>query len=508
MWTGGGGMSSAASRTTSDGGGNQTADAEVGRTQRFRLATAVRQRFDQVFPTHWSSLLAQVAVGSFIVLVLSGIYLEFFFDPSMADTVYNGPYENLHGVGMTHAFQSTLAITFEHRGGLFIRQLHNWASSLFIASLLASLVVKFFIGAFRKPRHTVWMVSVGLLFVAVMGAFTGLLLPDDMLSGTSLRMTSGYILSIPVVGTWLHWMVFGGEFPGTQVLPLMHVAHLLIPVAIVGLFVLRARLLRKHGYPQAAGEGRTETNVVGLRGRAYAIRSAAMYAVTIGVLGVMAAVFQVNPVWQYGPADPADVSAGSTSPWFFGWVDGAVRLMPAWEIHLGNYTIPPWFWPSMVFLPLSFIAFAVYPLVEARFTRDTAEHHLVQRPRDVPVRTSLGMLVATFYACLQLAAATDVIAFTFNLSADAVYWGARIAIFVLPGCAYWVTYRICLGLQRSDRTVLEHGVETGNIRRMPNGAFIEVHHPLGGVDEHDHPIPLPYKGTPVPKRMNQLKAAH
>jgi ubiquinol-cytochrome c reductase cytochrome b subunit len=451
-------MSSVTMPTTSSGGG-----------ERVSLAAAVRTRLHTVQPKHWTLLLAQVAAGSVIVLVLSGIYLELFYDPSMAETVYTGPYENLQGVAVSHAYNSTLAISFEVRGGLLVRQMHNWASSLFIASLLANLVIAFFTGAFRRPRRTLWVVGVLLLFVGVMTAFTGVLLPDDLLSGTSLRMISGYLLSIPVIGTWLHWMLFGGEFPGTEVIPRLHVAHLVLPVVIGALFALRAALVARHGHPQYAGRGRSEGNVVGVRVLpGFAARSAVQFAAMVGVLAVMGALLQANPVWLYGPSNPAHVSGGSTSPWYFGWVDGAVRLWPAWEIRLGDHTIPAWFWPSMVFLPLSFVALALYPFLESR---GAAQHHLLQRPRDVPARTALGVLVVTFYACLQIAAATDIISFTFDLSTDAVFWAGRIGVFVLPVIAYSVTHRICLGLQLSDRAVLDHGIETGIIRRSLHGGF-------------------------------------
>jgi ubiquinol-cytochrome c reductase cytochrome b subunit len=468
----------------------------------------VRARLGAVRPRHWSVLFGQVAVSSFVVLVLSGLYLELFFDPSMAPTVYDGPYENLRGVPMSHAYQSALAISFEVRGGLFVRQLHSWASSLFLASLLASLVIAFFSGAFRRPRRGIWVVGVLLLLVGVLAAFTGALLPDDLLSGTSLRMISGYLLSIPLAGTWLHWMLFGGEFPGTEVIPRLHVAHLVLPLVIAGLFRLRAALVARHGHPQHPGPGRSERAVVGVRVLpGHATRSAALFAATVGVLAAMGALLQANPVWTYGPANPAHVSAGSTSPWYFGWVDGAVRLWPAWEIRLGEHTIPPWFWPSMVFLPLSFLLLALYPALEARFTRDTGPHHLLQRARDVPARTALGVLVITFYGCLQLAAATDVLALTFHLSSDAVFWAARIGVFVLPALAHWVTYRVCLGLQRSDREVLQHGIGTGLVRRLPHGGYVEEHRPLAGLDERGRPVRLEYAGAPVPKRVNQLPAA-
>lgn len=455
----------------------------------------------KVFPTHWTLLLAELALYSLIVLMVSGVYLALFFEPSMAEVVYDGPVDNLRGVPVSAAYASALDISFEVRGGLFVRQVHNWAASVFIASLLAALVARFFTGAFRRPRRAVWTVGALLLFTGVFAAFTGVLLLDDLLSGTSLRMISGYLLAVPVVGSWLHWMLFGGEFAGTEIVPRLYLVHLLLAGVVVALVAAGVVLVRRHGHPQFR---RTERNVVGVRVPGAATRAAALFAVTAGVLVVMAGAFQVNPVWLYGPANPANVSAGATPPWYFGWVDGAVRLWPAWEIHLGPYTIPPWFWPSMVFLPLSFVVLALYPRLERRVTRDDALHHLLQRPRDVPARTSLGVMVATFYGCLQLAAAIDILAFHFQLSSDALLWVCRVAVVVAPPLAYLATYRLCLGLQQSDRHVLEHGIETGVVRRLPHGEFVEVHHPLGGLDEHGRPVPLEYRGVPVPKRMNQL----
>jgi ubiquinol-cytochrome c reductase cytochrome b subunit len=448
--------------------------------ERFGLAAAVRGRFDAVSPRHWSVLLGQVTTGSFVVLALSRLFLEIYYDPSMAATVYDGPYTDLRGVAVSHAYDSSLAIAFEVRGGLFVQQLNSWAASLLIASLLATLAVAFFTGGFRRPRRAIWVVHVLLLFTGVMTAFTGVLLSDDLLSGTSLRMISGYLLSIPVIGTWLHWALFGGEFPGTEVIPRLHVAHLVLILVVAALLALRAVLVARVGHAQFPGRGRSERTVVGERmlpGRS--TRSAAMLAATVGVLAMMAALFQINPIWTYGPANPAHVSGGSTSPWYFGWVDGAVRLWPAWEIRLGDYTIPAWFWPSMVFLPLTFVALALYPALEARFTRDGSAHNLLQRPRAVPNRTALGAAVLAFYGCLQLAAATDIISFTFRLDTDAVFWAGRIGVFVLPAAAWWVTHRLCLGLQQSDRAALDHGIETGVVRRLPTGGFVGAHRPVG-----------------------------
>jgi ubiquinol-cytochrome c reductase cytochrome b subunit len=97
----------------------------------------------------------------------------------------------------------------------------------------------------------------------------------------------------------------------------------------------------------------------------------------------------------------------------------------------------------------------------------------------------------------MLSASNDLIAYFFDISLNATTWAGRIRVLVVPPIAYYVTYRTCIGLQRSDRAVLEHGIETGNIRRLPRGEFIEVHQPLNGVDAHGHPIPL---ATRAPRR--------
>jgi len=149
----------------------------------------------------------------------------------------------------------------------------------------------------------------------------------------------------------------------------------------------------------------------------------------------------------------------------------------------------------------------LYPWIETAFTKDKAVHNLLQRPRDVPVRTSLGAAFLAFYIINLMNGANDLFAFKLDISLNVLTWVGRVGSIVLPVIVYVITYRVCLGLQHGDRAVLEHGVETGIIKRLPSGEFIEVHQPLGPVDDHGHPIPLAYQGAPVPKRMNQLGSA-
>jgi ubiquinol-cytochrome c reductase cytochrome b subunit len=491
---------------TGPAGGARVGAALDGLDQRYHPAAGLRRQFNKVFPTHWSFMLGEVALYSFVVLLLSGVYLALFFDPSMEEVVYDGPFENLRGIHMSRAYESALAITFEVRGGLFIRQVHHWAALLFLAAMVVHMCRTFFTGAFRKPREATWVIGVLMLFTGFFAGFTGYSLPDDLLSGTGLRIASGFTLSIPVVGTWAHWMLFRSEFPGTEVIPLLYITHvLLIPATLLALVSLHLGLVWYQKHTQFPGRGRTEGNVVGVRILpAFAVKAGAFFAVTAGVLATMGGLFQINPIWNFGPYNPAHVSAGSQPDWYVLFTEGMLRIFPPWDIYLGDYNIPPAFWASPLFLPVLYVLAGAYPWIEKRFTKDDARHNLLQRPRDVPVRTALGVMAISFYAVLVLCGSNDLIAYFFDVSLNATTWAGRIGVLVVPPIAYWVTYRICIGLQRSDRAVLEHGIETGIIRRLPHGGFIEVHQPLGGVDDHGHPVPLEYQGAPVPKRMNQL----
>jgi ubiquinol-cytochrome c reductase cytochrome b subunit len=476
---------------------------------RYHLSGGIRRQLNKVFPTHWSFLLGEIALYSFIVLLLSGTYLALFFDPSMAHVTYQGSFDNLRGLGMSRAYESTLYITFDVRGGLFVRQVHHWSALLFMLALTIHMFRTFFTGAFRRPREVNWIIGI-LIFM--MGCFEGLFgysLPDDLLSGAGMRITSGLLMSFPVVGTWIHCLLFGSEFPGTELIPRIYTLHvLLIPGILLALIGVHVGLVWYQKHTQFPGVRRKETNVVGVRIMpVFALKAGGFMAVVVGVTALLGGLFQINPVWNFGPFSPAQVSAGTVPDWYMGWTDGLLRMWPAWEVYLGNYTIPAPFFPFMMGLPLLTAVAGAYPWIERKFTKDYAHHNLLQRPRDVPVRTSLGAMAITFFMVSLLSAANDVLAEKFDISLNATTWMGRIGLLVLPPLAYVITYRLCLGLQRSDRMVLEHGVETGIIKRLPHGEFIEIHQPLAGVDEHGHPIPLEYQGTPVPKKMNKLGSA-
>jgi ubiquinol-cytochrome c reductase cytochrome b subunit len=476
---------------------------------RLIVAGPLRRTLNKVFPDHWSFLLGEIALYSFVILLLSGTYLTFFFDASMREVVYEGTYAPLRGAEMSAAYESTLYISFDVRGGLFMRQLHHWAALLFVASIVIHLLRIFFTGAFRRPRETNWLIGTALLVLSFAMGFTGYSMPDDLLSGTGLRIVSAIILSIPVIGTWAHWAVFNGDYVGEFIVGRMYIVHVLIvPAIILALIAVHLLILVKQKHTQFPGPGRTEHNVVGNRlFPAFAGKAGGLFFIVFGVCAALGGLVQINPVWLWGPYNPAQVSAASQPDWYVMFLDGSTRLFPAWDLNLpGDYTIPALFWPTVVLPGILFTLLAMYPMIERKLTRDTASHHLLQRPRDVPVRTSLGMMAITFYVVLMISGGNDVVAEKFDISLNAMTWAGRIGLIILPPIAYVVTYRLCLGLQKHDREVLEHGLETGVIRRLPHGEFIEVHQPLGPVDEHGHGQ-LAYGGAPVPKRMNQVGGA-
>jgi ubiquinol-cytochrome c reductase cytochrome b subunit len=474
------------------------ADKADAMDQRYYLASGVRRQINKVFPTHWSFLLGEIALYSFVVLLITGVYLTLFFDPSTTEVVYDGVYQPLRGVQMSRAYESALNISFEVRGGLFVRQVHHWAALMFAASIMVHLARVFFTGAFRKPREANWLIGSLLLILAMAEGYLGYSLPDDLLSGTGLRTAlSSITLGLPVIGTWLHWALFGGDFP-SNIIPRMYVLHVLVgPAIILALIGIHLTLVWYQKHTQFPGPRRTERNVVGVRILpVFAVKSGAFFAMVVGILGLMAGLLQINPIWQLGPYQPAHVSAGSQPDFYLMWTEGLMRLWPAWEVYIGDYTMPASVGVVAVLGAVVVLLFA-YPWIERRVTGDRAHHNLLQRPRDVPVRTAIGAMAIAFYVVVTLAAMNDIIALKFHISLNATTWIGRIGMVVVPPIVYFVAYRWAIALQRSDREVLEHGVETGIIRRLPHGAYIELGQPLSSV-------PLLYQGAPVPKRVNKL----
>ena len=449
--------------------------------ERTGAAKWLKKNLTKVFPDHWSFMLGEIALYSFVILLLSGTFLTFWFDPSQKEVIYNGSYQPLSGLKMSAAYESTLHISFDVRGGLLMRQIHHWAALIFLAAIVVHLLRVYFTGAFRKPREFNWILGVGLLTLGIVEGFLGYSLPDDLLSGTGIRIAEAIIQALPVIGSYLAYFAFGGAFPGEAFIPRIYTVHiLLLPGIFLALITVHLMLVWYQKHTQYPGPGRTEKNVVGYPLMpVYMAKAGGFFFIVFGITAFLGAVASINPVWLYGPYTPGQISAGSQPDWYMGWLDGLVRMSPPLESHAFGHTIS---WniliPGLIIPGIMFTGLALYPFIESWMTGDKREHHLLDRPRNVPNRTALGVMSLTFTLVALINGGNDIIATHFSLTINQIMWFSRIGIIVLPPLAFVITKRICLSLQRADRELVLHGRETGRLVRLPHGEFVEVHEPL------------------------------
>ena len=488
---------------------------------RFHGARGMRVFMRKVFPDHWSFMLGEIALWSFVILLLTGTFLALFFVPSLSDVTYHGSYTKLDGIRMSEAYASTLNISFDVRGGLLIRQIHHWAADLFMVAIIAHMLRVFFTGAYRKPREVNWLIGVGIFTLGLLEGLFGYSLPDDQLSGAGLRITEGVIQGIPIVGTYGAYFLFGGPYPGTAIVPRMYILHVfLIPGLILALITAHLFIMVHQKHTQMPALGNTEKNVVGQPFFPYFIaKGQAWFFFIFGALVLLATFAQINPIWLYGPYTPVAISSASQPDFYMGILEGSLRVMPAWETNFLGHTIS---WsvliPALVPFGIIFTGAAMWPFFERWATGDTAFHNINDRPRNAPIRTATGMAAVVFYGVLWAEGANDVLADRFQIPLYTITWIARVLVFVGPAIAFWATRRICIALQRKDAGELAHGYESGIIRQLPNGAFIEVHQPVSaekaavlGANKEYELLPGPeaadVNGVPAPATRGMLGKA-
>jgi len=448
---------------------------------RFRGAKGVRVLMHKVFPDHWSFMLGEIALWSFVILLLTGTYLALFFVPSTSDVVYHGAYTKLDGITMSQAYESTLNLSFDVRGGLLIRQIHHWAADLFMVAIIVHMLRVFFTGAYRKPREVNWLIGIVLFTLGLIEGLFGYSLPDDQLSGAGLRVLEGILQGIPIVGTYASYFLFGGAFPGNSIIPRMYLLHVfLVPGVILALITAHLFIMFHQKHTQMPARGNTEKNVVGQPFFPYfLLKGQAWFFFIFGALVLLATFAQINPVWEYGPYTPLAISSGTQPDFYLGLLDGALRIMPPWEINFLGHTLSlSVLIPALLPLGLIFGGAALWPFFERWATGDKAFHNINDRPRNAPIRTATGMAAVVFYGVLWGESANDIIADQFKIPLYTLTWIARVMVVVGPVLAFIITRRICIGLQRRDAGLVTHGVETGIIRQLPNGEFVEEHRAL------------------------------
>ncbi len=472
---------------------------------RFGAAKGVRVLMKKVFPDHWSFMLGEIALWSFVILLLTGTYLALFFQPSSADVIYHGSYAKLDGAHMSLAYESTLNLSFDIRGGLLVRQIHHWAAIMFMIAIMAHMLRVFFTGAYRKPREINWIIGIVLFTMGLVEGLFGYSLPDDQLSGAGLRITEGVAQGIPIVGTYISYFLFGGAFPGTQIIPRMYILHVfLVPGLILGLITAHLFIMFHQKHTQMPARGNTEKNVVGAPFFPYfLLKGQAWFFFIFGALVLLATFAQINPIWLYGPYSPLAISSGSQPDFYMGLLEGSLRMMPAWEINFLGHTVTfSVLIPALVPLGLLFTGAALWPFFEQWATGDKSFHNINDRPRNAPVRTAVGVGVVAWYGVLWLEGANDLIADRFDVPLYTITWIARVLFFVAPAVGYVVTKRICLGLQRKDADTLTHGVEIGIIRQLPDGGFVEEERPVTEEERGYLDVKIPIRELPAPEQVD------
>ena len=462
--------------------------------ERLGAAKARKNFLDKIFPDHWSFMLGEITLYSFIIILATGVFLTLYFVPSQTEVIYHGSYVPLRGARVTQAFASTVDLSFDVRCGLLMRQMHHWACNIFVGSMVLHMMRVFFTGAFRKPRELNWTIGVTLLTLAILNGFVGYSLPDDLVSGTGLRIGFSILLSIPLVGSYLAFFVFGGNFPGTAAIPRFFIIHvLLLPLVILGLIGAHLGLLAKQQHTQFPGKGRTERNVVGTpMFPNFMFKAGGFFFMTAGVTALLGALVTINPIWVYGPYDAAKISYAVQPDFYMGWLDGAARIMPAWEFSSFGHTWPlNVFIPAVIFPGIIFNICYAWPAIDRKRNGDHEMHNLLDNPRDVPKRTAAGAAMLALIFMVFVASSTDVMAYFFHLSLNTVLWAMRFLVVIVPLIVYPLTFKVCVELSElSDAGKRKrHNVVT----RSPKGEYVAEESPELADDVHDEA-----DATPVP----------
>jgi ubiquinol-cytochrome c reductase cytochrome b subunit len=445
--------------------------------QRAGASSVIAKALRYVFPDHWTFLFGEIALYSFLILAATGIYLTLFFEPSSSQIVYHGSYAPLQGQAMSKAYASALDLSFEVRAGLLIRQVHHWTALVFLAAIVLHLMRIFFTGAYRKPRDLNYYVGLTMLVLAVVEGYAGYSLLDDLLSGMGLAIGNAVALSVPGIGGQLGTLIWGGRFPGTGAFfSRLYIAHVLIfPVLIGSLMALHLALIAIPKHTQFRGRERSEANVIGTPlWPGYALRSLGLFFCVGAVLFVLGGLVQINPIWQWGPYETYLGTNGAQPDWYLGWLIGALRLMPHYDVVIGGYTlIPNPFWGGVLFPAVVFGFLYTWPALERRLERDYSQHNLLDRPRDDPRRTAIGAALFAWVATIFFAGAADRAFVQLGVPYEGQLWGYRAASLLVPIAVYFLTRRVCERL-RAGEGHPGRGSDARTVARNREGGFEEL----------------------------------
>lgn len=442
---------------------------------RLRLSKPAREFMNHVFPDHWSFLLGEIALYSFLLLVATGTFLALLFNGSAATVVYHGPYRALDGVPMSAAYESVLRISFEVPAGLLIRQMHHWAALIFVGAIVLHLSRIFFTGAYRRPREINWIIGLTLLLLAIVNGYLGYSIGGDLLSGTGVRIAYAILLSVPLIGPWLAFIFFGGNVPTDAAIPRMYGLHIfLVPALIAGLLLLHLAIIWRQYHTNYPGPGRTNHSIVGSRlWPSYTGKSLGLLFLVAALTAALGGLVQINPVWIYGPDNPAAALPGAQPDWYLGWIEGAMRLFPGINLRIGSWLFPELFFAGVFFPALIFGGLYLYPFFERWITFDDEPHHVLHLPYETPLKTAFGCAVLAMLLVLFFAGSDDVIAVVAGGSVVTIRAILRVLFFIAPTVTAALVYFLCVKLKRkhavpvaqaadTKRTILQYALLVGS----------------------------------------------
>jgi ubiquinol-cytochrome c reductase cytochrome b subunit len=424
--------------------------------ERSGAAPLMRKTLRYAFPDHWTFLLGEVALYAFIVLVATGVYLTLFFEPSTAKTVYHGGYQPLQGMEMSKAYASVVHISFDVKAGLLIRQTHHWAADVFLAAIVLHLIRVFFTGAYRKPRELTYVIGVLLLFSALLEGYLGYSLVDDLLSGMGLAIGYAVAVSIPFFGANLALLIWGHPYPGdADFWSRMYIAHVFIfPALIGGLLSAHLALVasRHHSQFKPKRKVNGERKLIGVPTfPGQAPRSIGLLLAVAAALVLLGGLVQINPIWLWGPYHVSQGTNGAQPDWYLGWLIGALRLMPHFDVVVWNRTlIPNPFWGGILFPLIVMGTLLAWPWLEQRFSGDRRAHNVLDRPRDAPMRTAIGVGFLLWVVMTFVFGTADRIYVSLGIPYETQLWIFRIGIWILPILVGIVVYRFCKALKEKE----------------------------------------------------------
>jgi ubiquinol-cytochrome c reductase cytochrome b subunit len=271
-----------------------------------------------------------------------------------------------------------------------------------------------------------------------------------------LNIVNAVLLAIPWFGPWLSTMLFGGVFPGVHIITRLYALHaIVIPALLAGAIAAHVWMVARQRHGQFPGPGRTETNVVGPRlWPARAVRGFGLMSAVFGICLLLGGLVQIDPIWMWGDFETGRTMGPSQPDFYMGWIDGALRLLPGWEPTVFGWRMPSMFLPAVVFPALTIGGLLLWPFLERLVTKDRAAHHLLDRPRDRPGRTAVGVWAMTSYPMLLFAWQLDVVSRYSGIPDFVLVNAFRYGVLFFPLLTGLVAFVLARALRDSDAAAL------------------------------------------------------